>query len=318
MPELMIDSGAFSIMTRGAKLDVESYGRFLVDYGYWAQYKINFDVIPPVGEVTPEQCIECAEAGWKNYLYLKGLGVQGLMPVYHLGEPLYFFDRMLDTVEGVIAVSASSSWVSSMQQRWYEEIFTHIARRGGPLPKLHLLGELNAAINRLPWYSVDAASPFLQAAYGGVALFVYEEGEGKGLRQIALLHFNKRGQARSRGGGGKPAASYTSMEEYPPLVQETFNRAYEKAEPLFRKLYPRKEPTMDVGRFKWLISLISLVETQKRMKIKLFVGLGSINPERAAIAAGTELQHSLVTFATWSDTEGTQRGWRQLRRWVES
>ena len=85
MPRLMLDSGAFSVWTKGETIDIDDYIRFCLD-NPGVSYYIVLDVI--AGGNRRDSDIESAEqATWDNYQYMlrQGLPMEKVMPVVHRG-----------------------------------------------------------------------------------------------------------------------------------------------------------------------------------------------------------------------------------------
>ena len=82
--EQVLDSGAFSAMTRGKVIDLGEYTDFCLEFGNLFTWVANLDVITDVDQ------------SWNNFEFMLDQGVKNVLPVYHQGEELSTFRAMMD------------------------------------------------------------------------------------------------------------------------------------------------------------------------------------------------------------------------------
>lgn len=92
--KLFIDSGAFSAWTKGIKVNVKEYIRWLNERSEDIYLCGQVDVIPGdrVFGANSTQVREAAEATWDNYLFMRKRlkNPKSLLYTYHIGEPIEF------------------------------------------------------------------------------------------------------------------------------------------------------------------------------------------------------------------------------------
>lgn len=267
--ETMIDSGAFVVWKRGRAISIEDYATFLKN-APWTTQKINLDVIAgtPGQRTTAEDYQNAAQASWKNFEYFKSCGLR-VMPVYHFGEDIYWLNKMLAEVEGVIGISASSLAAQSACLRWYEQVWHAV---GNQKPKFHLFGDItNSAIRNFDWYSVDGSSPIQGSGQGLLPLYFSEP-----QFTILILGFlNRRGMAYSRSKQVGASDNFASIEAYPEPVQERFAECVLEAMPLYESLMGKQFDLRESWEARAMVSLVSFARVTREYaaqgKVKLFV-----------------------------------------------
>lgn len=174
---LLLDSGAYSAFTRGKVINIDKYIDFCKKYDNEITKSINLDVINP-GD--PEVA---AEAGMKNYFYMRERGV-ATMPVYHARENLKWLDKMLETAD-YIGLSATSLVSPVEGKTWHDLVWNYITdAEGRAVVKTHSFGntELYTMLT-YPFYSADSATWMIQ---GGRAARVKLQGKSYQLRSTSL------------------------------------------------------------------------------------------------------------------------------------
>lgn len=267
--ETMIDSGAFVVWKRGRVISVEDYANFL-ENALWATQKINLDVIAgtPGQRTTAEDYQSAAQAGWKNFEYFKSRGLR-VMPVYHFGEDIYWLNKMLAEVDGVVGISASSLTIQSACLRWYEQVWRSV---GNYNPKFHLFGDItNSAVRNFSWYSIDGSSPIQGSGWGYLPLFFSEPQ----FTTLSLGFFNKRGMSKGRSKQTNANDSFSCIEDYPEPVQERFAECALEAIPLYESLMGKPFDLRESWEARAMVSLVSFARVTREYaaqgKVKLFV-----------------------------------------------
>jgi len=80
---VILDSGAFTVLSAGLRIDVSDYARFAAEYGHLFDQVVGLDDI--AGELSTT---------WRNQAELEAAGVDA-MPVFHQGEPWAVLDHYL-------------------------------------------------------------------------------------------------------------------------------------------------------------------------------------------------------------------------------
>ncbi len=168
--EVFLDSGAFSAFTLGMEIDLEHLASWIRQVAGYDKVKCfvptNLDVIPEP-EANREQCEQCAEEGFKNYLRLKELGVESI-PVLHLGESLRWLDRMLEQTDYIGLGGVTKNNIAKIRV-WFDEVFPYLKRQNITGLKVHGFGATSPSILKdYPWYSVDSSTAFQMARYGQI------------------------------------------------------------------------------------------------------------------------------------------------------
>lgn len=150
--KLFADSGAFSAWTQGIPVDVAKYADWLYQWdGHFAAYA-NLDIR---GDMN---------GSWANLQYLESRGLSPI-PVYHMGEPLEYYQEMVDSypyvaIGGVAGMRLSSSKIIA-------GLIPCFARRGKAA--IHGFGTGGQdIIMAFPWYSVDSTSWASGLRYGQI------------------------------------------------------------------------------------------------------------------------------------------------------
>ena len=180
---LMLDSGAFSVWTLGAEIDLDHYIEFCQEHP-GASYYVCLDKIPgkPGTNVrrTPSLLKEAAQETWNNYQrMIKYLPIEKVIPVYHRGEPLEWLQKYLDFGTPYIGFGQTGNGSMQQQKMYLDTIEPYILDSDRQLKvKTHGFAVTSFQLMaRLPWHSVDSASWIKQASYG-MAYIPYLDREG--------------------------------------------------------------------------------------------------------------------------------------------
>lgn len=144
---VFLDSGAFSVMTGKASVDVKVYGDYLGQHRDKVAVYANLDVIgDPHGTAA-------------NQEYLEGRGFAPL-PTFHFGSDYHHLEALLDRYEyfglgGLVPIARKRDTLF----RHLDNCFNLIFKRGGSLPRTHGWGMTGKdCLFRYPFYSVDSTS----------------------------------------------------------------------------------------------------------------------------------------------------------------
>lgn len=175
---LFIDSGAYSVHTKGKEVDVDEYIQYVNDRQGCFQAIAQVDKIP--GEFgkpkTLQQLAEAPELSWENYLYMRDrvFDVDCLLPIFHQGEDFKHLKRMLEfTSDGkhipYIGISPANDISKKHKDTWLSLVFKCIKDSSNPNVKTHAFGMTSLDIlEKYPLYSADSTSWCLTAAMGSI------------------------------------------------------------------------------------------------------------------------------------------------------
>ena len=166
----LVDSGAYSIWNSGKPpLKVDIYKDFCLDVIDKAkgQFKklefINLDKIPGIRNtvVTREHIEEAQVKSWENYLYLHER-IPNVLPVFHQGDDFKYL-TMIENITSRYCVSPANDRSTNSKLLWCNEVFGRINENAMP----HGLGFSSSVVaKKNKWYSFDAATHALRAAFG--------------------------------------------------------------------------------------------------------------------------------------------------------
>ena len=176
---LFIDSGAFSVHTGKAKVDLEEYISYLNSIDDHITVCAQVDTIPgKFGQPkSPKDYEESAQKSWENYLYMRDKlkSPHKLTPVFHYGESFVHLQRMLDWTDEngdhipYIGISPANDVSQGMKNIYMGEVYDVIKHSKNPNVKTHLYGMTSLdALTKYPCYSADSISHRLQSAYNKI------------------------------------------------------------------------------------------------------------------------------------------------------
>jgi hypothetical protein len=177
---LMLDSGAYSAWTKKEEIDIDEYISYIKANKEWIATYVNLDVIPgaPGQDRTMKQAEEGAAASWDNFCYMRKKGLDPI-PVFHRGENMKWLEKMLSAGCQYIGIAPGIELAGAGPARnWLDNIFTELTDKQG-LPKVKTHGFAVASfelMKRYPWYTCDATSWAMTAAFGSIYVPVYRGG----------------------------------------------------------------------------------------------------------------------------------------------
>lgn len=171
---LLIDSGAFSVAHSGITIDIDAYIEYINSHPE-IEYFIELDKIPyPI--LNHETAEDTANVSWKNYLYMieRLNDWTKLLPVYHFGEDLKYFKRMLEFKKDgkhipYICIGGRHGVSTQKQEEYFDTLFNEIKNSSNPNVKIHVLGmTVLSTLEKFPFYSADSTSYLQYAIYGSI------------------------------------------------------------------------------------------------------------------------------------------------------
>lgn len=163
---IMVDSGAFSVSTKGKRIDIDKYIEFLK----LNEEKITCSVVLDV--------IDNAQKSYDNWLYMRNKGIKNLIPVYHLGEDIKWLDLYCQETDfiGVGGIVGVTNWKIN------GGFLKRVSKRY-PTHKIHIFG-LNSykALRMINAYSCDATTwlngqKFAKLQHNGTEINLRQEPE---------------------------------------------------------------------------------------------------------------------------------------------
>lgn len=144
IPNLFIDSGAFTAWKGGTAIDIDSYLKFLEEYKEVITVAAALDVIgDPV-------------ASWQNWIYMKEKGCLTL-PAYHIGEPLKWLHQYVDAGATYIGLGGIAGEDRKVRHRFLDQVFQHYPDESKI--GFHGFGVTDEGIMaEYPWRSVDSTA----------------------------------------------------------------------------------------------------------------------------------------------------------------
>jgi hypothetical protein len=163
--KVFLDSGAFSMWSLGAKIDIAAYCDYI---------KRNDDIIEKVDGVLMASVMDAigdAEGTLKNQQEMERLGVKPL-PCFHFGEDPKYVQHYVANYDYITlgGLVAQESWQIDL---WLDEIFEKylIDGAGRLKTRVHGFGVASDSLMRkFPFTSCDASSWVQGARVGGVLL----------------------------------------------------------------------------------------------------------------------------------------------------
>ena len=163
--KVFLDSGAFSMFTKGVHVPLEDYARFIKDNGDIIEVA---SVLDAIGD---------PQATLSNQHALEDLGVE-VLPCFHYGEPLKYLEKYMDeydhfTLGGMVPISTPDLI------KWLDDIWGNYLTddKGFPTHKIHGFGLTSLELmKRYPWYSVDSTSWVMTSMFGSI---YWDLGDGR-------------------------------------------------------------------------------------------------------------------------------------------
>lgn len=159
---ILVDSGAYSVRTKGAVISLDAYIYFCLCNAELITHCVNLDVIPSVNgrrEFRREYIDKAAAQSYANQERMKRAGVHPI-PVFHQGESFGWMERYLSDGETYIAVAPFGTNPYNAIP-WLDDVFWLL--RDYPHVKVHGLGvTAHLLLHRYPFFSVDSSTWALQ------------------------------------------------------------------------------------------------------------------------------------------------------------
>ncbi len=173
MKLLMLDSGAFSVWTKGEEINLNEYIEFASKHPE-VSYYVALDVLSGTfggGLVQPKTVEASCQKGWDAYQkMIKTIPMEKVIPTFHRGDPISWLHKYLDFGVKYIAIGGLADKSSREgKMKWLQEIKPYFLRNGKVKVKVHGFGFSNMDLmNCFPWHSLDSASWAYKGSMGVV------------------------------------------------------------------------------------------------------------------------------------------------------
>lgn len=167
--KFMLDSGAFTAWSNGAKINREALVRRALSARdeYSDVFEFTFvalDEIPGARgrETTTEDSATACKVSAENYSYMRKVIGDQVKPVFHTGDPDWLLDEYKDAP--VLGLGMSQNLSEDARVGWVRRF-----SRKHPGRKLHGLAATGFSMLRAaPWHSVDSAAWMYAASMGAL------------------------------------------------------------------------------------------------------------------------------------------------------
>lgn len=180
---MMLDSGAYTVWSQGATIDVQEYIKFCQE-NLDCSYFVNLDVIAGTPDDSrrcgPDDVDRAADSSWSNYLAMcKELPPEKVIPVYHYGESVKHLDKMLAYGCPYVGLGGSAHKATGQRVRWLQSLRKHLFDGAGrPVAKTHGFALTSYDLMKVwQWHSVDSNSWKDFATYGAVYVPIERAGQ---------------------------------------------------------------------------------------------------------------------------------------------
>lgn len=177
--KLFVDSSAYSAWTRNVDIDLDDYIGYLNENDGCFSVIASLDVIPASkGEfATRQQVIDASEQSWDNYLYMydKVWDKDKVIPVFHIGEPWSYLDKILayrhpdGSKVQYIGLGGLVGTHRNDRMKFMSQVFERIKKSSNPEIKVHGFGVTDLLLlTQFPFTSADSTSAIITGAMGNI------------------------------------------------------------------------------------------------------------------------------------------------------
>lgn len=165
---VIIDSGAFSIWNKGAKVNIRDYRNFCLSAQQLINknwYIINLDVIPNTG-ANQKDINDVCKQSYENYLFLCEK-LNNVLPVHHYGDDYKWMEKYLAHTD-YVCVSPANDTHDDIKIAYLNEIFKKLPDN----IKVHALGYTSpSGLKNYPFFSVDSISYKSADMFGNIMIY---------------------------------------------------------------------------------------------------------------------------------------------------
>lgn len=175
---VILDSGAFSVWSKGETIDIEEYAKFCVEFQSLLDPSIelnivNLDVLPGEWGRVPSaiEIAVSAEKGWQNMLFLEAKGLK-VIHIFHQHEDFAILEK-LKKHSNYIGISPANDVSQKEKINWMKKVFGSLKDdiKDNKLKTHGFAVTSDSAMFGYPYYSVDSSSWVMGARYGRISVF---------------------------------------------------------------------------------------------------------------------------------------------------
>lgn len=178
-PKIFIDSGAYSMWTRGIQVNVDEYINWINERADYIDLFGQIDVIPGTkeGGASYQEVKEAAQKTWENYLYMRERVryPERLLYTFHVGEPKEYLEQAMNWTDKdgnyipYIALGGMVGKTSAVRRNFLNMCFDIIKKSPNSKVKVHAFGMTSRdLLAEFPITSADSTSWIMTAANGGI------------------------------------------------------------------------------------------------------------------------------------------------------
>ena len=177
--KLFIDSGAYSVHTGKAKVDIDEYISYVNSIDDHIDAVAQVDTIPGTfGKPKSKEDYEnSSKKSWENFLYMyyKMKSPEKLIPVFHYGESFDTLRNMLEWRDKdgnkltYLGISPANDSAQKVKNEYMKNVYDVISESSNPNVRTHLFGMTSLdALSKYPAYSADSISHRLIGGYNKI------------------------------------------------------------------------------------------------------------------------------------------------------
>lgn len=186
--KVFLDSGAFSMFTQGAKVDLKKYGQFIRERVDWVDFASNVDAIGAGKE----------QESYDNQKALEAMGLPvKVYPVHHARDDDRWLVKYLDEGYDYIFLGGMVPETTKYLYEWLDHIWDKYLALpdGSARVRIHGFGLTTFELmERYPWYSVDSTSWVMIGNFGNILMPL-----GKGGKPVAVSFSSKSPNVKDEG-----------------------------------------------------------------------------------------------------------------------
>lgn len=174
--KMFVDSGAFSVWTRGKSIDIDTYIDFINCYDKYFDLYASLDVITK--DFSIDNLIKTCEQTWDNFIYMRNhvSSPDKLVFTYHIGEPIEYLYRALNYEDafGKIKYMALGGLVGTSESDklgFIQSSLDIIKDSNNPTIDVHLFGVTQIGVtSNFAVTSCDSSTSSKAAVFGELIL----------------------------------------------------------------------------------------------------------------------------------------------------
>lgn len=163
---IFLDSGAFTMFTKGVSIDLKQYAEFIQRYKHLIHVASSLDAIGRGKE----------QESYDNFVSLRKFGAD-VCPVHHARDHDDWLKRYLDEGHEYIFLGGMVAESTVYLRDWLDHVWERYLTNpdGTPRVKVHGFGLTTLELMlKYPWFSVDSTSWVLKSRYGMIFLDLTE------------------------------------------------------------------------------------------------------------------------------------------------